>query len=80
MTFLLTVNQIDDAMPKIQSGLTKYLWLQKNFDQGCSVSDNLEFRRKFNHFYKVRRGISWQNKFYDLMDRAKRETLDFRSI
>ncbi len=76
MPIHLTPAQIDAALPKVAIGLQQYLWLQSRLQAENALSDP-EFRRRFNHFYRVRRGPSWQNAFYDIMSLAKREHLSF---
>jgi hypothetical protein len=75
----LTTLQIDAALPKIETGLKQYLWLQSRVCTELFAEDR-EFRKRYNHFYRVRRGDDWQNVFYGLMIRAKRERLEFRSV
>src|SRR5688572_6886248 len=36
------------------------------------------FRRKFNHFYRVRRGPVWQDAFFGLLQQVQQERLTFR--
>ncbi len=79
MTINLTKAQIDAALPKIKKGLQQYLWLQSKV-AGHHDSDDTEFRRKYNHLYKIRRAPAWQHVFYGLMARAKKEHLEFQVV
>jgi hypothetical protein len=56
MTVHLTNEDIDAALqlPQLTAGLEKYVWIQAHRD-ACDVRANLEFRRRFNGFYRVRR-------------------------
>lgn len=80
MTIHLTKIQIDAALPKVEKGLEKYLWLQSKLAASGQFQEDSEFRRKYNHFYRVRRASAWQNAFYGLMARAKREHLQFHAV
>jgi len=80
MTITLTRKQIDAALPKVEQGLEQYLWLQGKIVGQNTFHQDTEFRRKYNHFYRVRRGTAWQDAFYGLMERAKREQLQFHVV
>ncbi len=80
MTIRLTTAQIDAALPKIEIGLTQYLWLQSQVAAHGRFSEDVEFRRRFNRFYRVRRAAAWQDSFYRIMARAKREQLQFQAV
>lgn len=80
MQIQLTRQQIDTALPKVAGGLDQYVWLQSKVDDLENFHDHTEFRRKFNHFYRVRRSAIWQEAYYGLMARANREHLQFAAI
>ena len=44
------------------------------------VSDNIEFQKVYNSFFRVRRNEQWRKIYYDIMERAKRTNLSFRDI
>lgn len=79
MTITLTSAEIDAALPMIKKGLGHYLWLQAKRD-ACDLRADPEYRRKFNGFYKVRRGPAWQDRFYDLLERAKGTKPSFAEV
>lgn len=79
MPIQLSSADIDAALPKVKAGLQQYLWIQDKV-RAELFTDEREFRRRYNHFYRVRRGAKWQNEFYDLMARAKREQLQFHAV
>jgi len=76
----LTIEQVDAAIPAIQQGLEKYLWLQYRVTQGAGFHRNSEFRRKFNYFYKVRKNLAWREAFYETMRRANEEKFAFAKV
>ncbi len=61
------------------AGLEKYLWLQAQRDV-CDVRSDSEFRRRFNGFYRVRRSQDWQDKFYDVLETKKGQTVSFVEV
>lgn len=71
--------QIDAAIPLVKDGLAKYIWLQDNF-KTTNVLEDREYRRRFNHFYKVRRNEEWQAVFYKLLDSAKHNNINYADI
>lgn len=80
MAIKVTKEQIDLALPKIEKGLQQYLWLQSKITGNRDFHEDTEFRRKYNHFYRIRRASAWQNVFYGLMDRAKKEQLHLQFV
>jgi hypothetical protein len=80
MTIKLTRTQIDTALPKVEKGLQQYLWIQSKITGCHDFHSDREFRRKYNHFYRIRRASPWQDIFYSLMARAKKEHLQFREV
>lgn len=75
----LTKSQIDTALPKVKEGLAKYQTIQALY-KGTNVNSDRDFQRKFNHFYRVRRGQEWQKPFYELLEKAKHQDLTFEGI
>ncbi len=79
MPITLTAADIDAALPRVAPGLDAYLWLQQQRDLRDLRTDR-EFRRRFNAFYRVRRGLVWQGQFYELLERNKTERLSFGQV
>jgi hypothetical protein len=79
VTIRLTVTDIEAALPRASVGLKKYLWLQAQRDT-CEVRFDSEYRRRFNAFYRVRRGVDWQDKFYELLESKKGQTVRFTEV
>ena len=80
MNIQLTTQQIDAAIPKVAEGLERYLWIQSKVAGPRASHEDPEFRTRYNRFYRVRRAASWQDAFYGLMARAKREQLGFHEV
>lgn len=76
----LTKTEIDEALPKVEKGLEQYLWIQSRIGDSANSEMDLEFQRKYNHFYRVRRSSDWQDVFYKLMNLARRERLEFPAV
>ena len=64
---------------KKKRGVEKYAEIIKTFSL-VNVTADKEFQRKFNGFYRVRRNTEWQNAFYDIMERGKKEDWTFESV
>ena len=75
----LSRRAIDKALPRVVKGLTQYLWLQSELHK-TDVSGDREFQRRFNHFYRVRRGAAWQRAFFPLLERSKTRRNSFAAI
>jgi hypothetical protein len=80
MAIDLSPHQIDVALARASGGLRQYEWLQSRVAGQNDFEQDPEFRRGFNRFYRVRRGREWQDTFYGLMGRAKKEGLEFRAV
>jgi hypothetical protein len=75
----LTESQIETALERVAPGLEKYLWIQSRVHE-CNVTRNADFQRRFNGFYRIRRGEEWRQKFYALFEASKRETATFAAV
>ena len=80
MPINLSSKQISAAIPNVREGLDKYRWLQRQVGSGGAFHQDLSFRRRFNHFYRVRRGPEWQEHFYELMGSARGKGLTFEFV
>jgi hypothetical protein len=79
MWITLTSSQIESAIPATAIGLAKYVWLQKNL-RITDVRADRNFRRRFNGFYRIRRGEDWQRSFFELLEEMKSNPLPFSEI
>jgi len=80
MAITISKSQIQAALPKIAVGMNQYLWLQRQVEKGGKFYNDSEFQRKYNHFYRVRRGQDWRNIYYSLMGKAIDEQLPFETV
>lgn len=78
MMLTLTIQQIEQALPKVQPGLTKYCWLQEHLDK-FDVAVSREFQKRYNGFYRVRRSVLWQAPYFALLESAKRAPITFEA-
>jgi hypothetical protein len=79
LAITLTTTDIDEALPRIAVGLDKYLWLQEHRD--CrDVRSDADYRRRFNGFYRIRRGKGWQDTFFALLEENKRQGVRFSEV
>jgi hypothetical protein len=79
MTINLTEEAIDTAISRLGPYVETYLWLQAQRD-ACDVRSEASYRKRFNAYYKVRRGRDWQDKFFELLERRKGRTSSFAEI
>ncbi|MEX2214203.1 MAG: hypothetical protein WD768_08755 [Phycisphaeraceae bacterium] len=76
----LSQSEVDVALPKVGKGLGQYIWLQNQVATLIDFHLDATFRRRFNHFYRVRNGKPWQDSFYGLMGRGRNEHLNFSTV
>ncbi len=73
----LTDKKIDEALEKIGPGLIKYSCIQDMFKK-VDVSQNEEFQRKFNGFYRVqKKPKAWYESFYFQMKKSRKGSINF---
>lgn len=70
---------IDDILPKVRKGLEKYLCIQDMLYIG-NISRHRLFQKRFNGFYRIRRGKEWQRVFYELLEFYKDKKINFEDI
>ncbi|MBC8213849.1 MAG: hypothetical protein ISR90_02720 [Candidatus Marinimicrobia bacterium] len=68
------------AIHKIEPGLKKYKTIMDNFYE-VDVSQDIEFQRKFNGFYRIRqRPKDFYQTYYSLLEECKTKPLEFNEI
>lgn len=60
-------------------GLDNYSWIM-NTAFNANVSDNEEFQRVYNHYYRIRRNDTWQKVYYDYFELNKNNKPSFEDI
>jgi len=75
----ITTEQIDYSLLRIEDGLNKYLSLQNRLND-IDVSNNRDFQKQFNHFYRVRRNSNWQSQFCKILQTEKNNEILFIDI
>lgn len=73
----LTKEQILRALPLVQPGLGKYLWIQSQVALGPARIGERDFQRRFNGFYRIRRKSEWQAVYYKLLETKLLTGLEF---
>jgi hypothetical protein len=76
---LLDNTTVESALNNLNDGLLKYLWLQNKFAK-TNVIEDFEFQRKFNHFYRVRRGEEWRKSYFDLLENCRNKSPTFEFV
>lgn len=79
MRITLTEEAIDAALSRLAPYVETYLWLQAQRDT-CDVRSDASYRKRFNGFYRVRRGRDWQDKFFEILERRKGGIFSFADI
>lgn len=70
---MIEIEEIDKTLPKIKTGLRKYMALMAMTSLPNYYNDAV-FRRAFNHFYRMRRNMDFQNVFFPLFSNT---SIDF---
>ena len=74
----IDVAKLFSAPEKIK-GIEKYADIMQTF-YTVNVATEKDFQKKFNAFYRVRRGQDWQHVFYNLMEENKNKQPSFEKI
>ena len=80
MAILLTEARIDEAIPRVKRGLEKYLWIAKQARAQEPFMRDAEFQKRYIGFYRVRRNQAWREAYFSVMNRARREALEFEDV
>ena len=69
----ITISQVMKALPKIESGLQKYLCLRDRILTE-NVAKNDDFQRDYNHFFRVRqKSQEFYTEYYKFMEKHKND-------
>jgi hypothetical protein len=72
----LTSEQVEAALPRVAAGLAKYAWLQTELSVR-DVSRDVEYRKRFGGFYRVRRSADWRDAYFGILEKAKSAPIPF---
>lgn len=73
-----TRHEIRSAVADLERPIRDYLWLIEQV-RGRDVRTDPDFQRRYNHFWRVRKGATWRAAYYDLLERAKTTDTDFEA-
>lgn len=73
-----TAREIRGAANDLDRPIRDYLWLVDQVRKR-DVRTDRDFQRRYNHFWRVRKGATWRAAYYDLLERAKRTGTDFEA-
>ncbi len=76
---VLSKDQINNSLPQIKRGLEKYLHIRGMMNEP-SFYNNPEFRKKYNGFYRMRRGQVFQNIYFELFSSTHNADFTFEGI
>lgn len=69
-----------EIIHKIKPGLTKYQGIMEKLNR-VDVSQDVEFQRMYNGFYRVRqRSEAFYRTYYELMEKSKGKQIEFKDI
>lgn len=76
----LSNEKIMTVLPKLEKGLSQYIELMDEY-LITNVSEDENFQRKYNHFYRMRqRSKEYYSEYYKLMEVAKKTNLEFEDV
>ncbi len=77
---IIDLDKIEIIMPKIKSGLDKYIALM-DFYNSTNVAKNVEFQKSYNGFYRMRqRTKEFYKEYYELMEKYRNSYVSFEQI
>lgn len=75
----LSDQQIEDALNRCGPGLEKYRWIMDRVHRG-DVRLDADFQRTYNGFYRVRKAAPWRAVYFEMLERAKAQPMDFSGV
>jgi hypothetical protein len=79
---VVTPQQVKEALINLRKAdaINEYCWLVDHV-RCIDVSDNAEFQRRFNYFYRVRGNKKWRTTFFRVFEKSKkRGQLEFAHV
>jgi hypothetical protein len=73
---VLTPDEIQTGLGRLEHGLDRYVWLQRQV-RLCDVSVDEDFQTRFSGFYRVRRDAQWRSVYFRLLETSKVKGIDF---
>ena len=73
-------SKVNDALNKVEPGLSKYLYIMDKLHR-TDVSSDLEFQKRFNGFYRMRqRKPEFYEEYYLFMEKNKNNDVSFEIV
>jgi hypothetical protein len=80
MSDMIKVNAVNENAVKIEIGIRKYTNIMERL-HNCDVSQDREFQKAYNGFYRVRqKPQEWYQIYYDYMQRHKSDNINFDNV
>jgi hypothetical protein len=77
---IIDIEKVEKFLPEIKNGVDKYISIMKEF-RSYDVSQNMEFQKSYNGFYRIRqRSTDFYKCYYDYMERGKNSSLIFKDV
>jgi len=80
MLFPLSIENVEKVFTEIEPGLMKYKSLMKMFER-VDVSTDTDFKRLYNHFYRMRqRPAEFYREYFNYLQACKGKNIEFRDV
>lgn len=77
---IINLEEIKQSLPKIRIGVDKYINIMDKLNS-CNVSENMDFQKSYNGFYKIRqRKPEFYKSYYDYMESKKNINVTYSDI
>lgn len=77
---IINIEEVEISLPKIKSGVDKYINIMDKLNL-CNVSENMDFQKAYNGFYRIRqRKPEFYKSYYDYMESCKNETVTYSNV
>ena len=75
----MNIQKAGEVLQTRERDVERYAYMIKRYEE-TNVDEDDMFQRKFNAFYRVRRGESWQKVFYEIFAKNRERRLTFAEI